>query len=249
MIIYTENRTVSPALLVAFLCNHCPYVRYIEVELGRPVARYPSLAVVGICTNDAEAYPDDRPERLADQARRALWTFPVPGGCRPDSRTGLRRGLYAGLLSLRPAATTGLPGGSTSRRRVTASRSPEHFSATPSLTCWPVNRYLNRIGPAWAAPSSGGRRQLDRSATLRPSRGAEKGFRRARTGRVVAPTSSVVPPSCWGDGEVVEPSRPDRIKVAANANAVLHGRCMERCCGPPAVQGCVSGDLRHCWHW
>jgi peroxiredoxin len=66
----------APALLVAFLCNHCPYVRHIEAELARLLGRYPSLAVVGICPNDAEAYPDDRPERLADQARRAGWTFP-----------------------------------------------------------------------------------------------------------------------------------------------------------------------------
>jgi peroxiredoxin len=66
----------SPALLVAFLCNHCPYVRHIEDELGRLLAKQSSLAVVGICTNDAEAYPDDRPERLAEQAERAGWTFP-----------------------------------------------------------------------------------------------------------------------------------------------------------------------------
>ncbi|HET6918826.1 MAG TPA: thioredoxin family protein [Jiangellaceae bacterium] len=66
----------APALLVAFLCNHCPYVRHVETELGRLLARYPSVAVVGICTNDAEAYPEDRPERLADQARRASWNFP-----------------------------------------------------------------------------------------------------------------------------------------------------------------------------
>ncbi|MBD0293286.1 MAG: thioredoxin family protein [Jiangellaceae bacterium] len=66
----------APALLVAFLCNHCPYVRHIEAELGRVLSRYPSIAVVGICTNDADAYPDDRPERLAEQARRASWTFP-----------------------------------------------------------------------------------------------------------------------------------------------------------------------------
>src|SRR5215204_4718530 len=56
----------APALLVAFLCNHCPYVRHVEAELGRVLARHPSLAVVGICTNDADAYPEDRPERLAD---------------------------------------------------------------------------------------------------------------------------------------------------------------------------------------
>jgi peroxiredoxin len=74
--VHLNDFATAPALLVAFLCNHCPYVRHIESELGRTVARYPSLAVVGICTNDAEAYPDDRPERLADQARRASWTFP-----------------------------------------------------------------------------------------------------------------------------------------------------------------------------
>jgi peroxiredoxin len=71
-----DDLAAAPALLVSFLCNHCPYVRHIEAELGRLLSRYPSLAVVGICTNDAEAYPDDRPERLADQARRASWTFP-----------------------------------------------------------------------------------------------------------------------------------------------------------------------------
>ena len=71
-----DDLAEAPALLVAFLCNHCPYVRHVEGELGRLLARHPSLAVVGICTNDADAYPEDRPERLADQARRASWTFP-----------------------------------------------------------------------------------------------------------------------------------------------------------------------------
>src|SRR4029450_3362837 len=71
-----DDFATAPALLVSFLCNHCPYVRHIEAELGQVVARFTTLAVVGICTNDAEAYPDDRPERLGDQARRASWTFP-----------------------------------------------------------------------------------------------------------------------------------------------------------------------------
>lgn len=67
----------APALLVAFLCNHCPYVRHIEVSLGATIAAYApaGLGVVGICTNDADAYPEDRPEQLAAQARRAGWTF------------------------------------------------------------------------------------------------------------------------------------------------------------------------------
>ena len=71
-----DDFTLSPGLLVAFLCNHCPYVRHIESQLAVVLARHHELAVVGICTNDADAYPDDRPEHLAEQARRAFWTFP-----------------------------------------------------------------------------------------------------------------------------------------------------------------------------
>jgi peroxiredoxin len=71
-----QDYAESPALLVCFLCNHCPYVRHIETELGRVLARQLGLAVVGICTNDADAYPDDRPAALARQAERAAWRFP-----------------------------------------------------------------------------------------------------------------------------------------------------------------------------
>jgi peroxiredoxin len=68
----------GPALLVMFLCNHCPYVRHIERALGGAVADYAErgLAAVGICSNDTGAYPDDGPAGLADQARRGGFTFP-----------------------------------------------------------------------------------------------------------------------------------------------------------------------------
>ncbi|MDQ1292177.1 MAG: hypothetical protein QG608_54 [Actinomycetota bacterium] len=86
----------APALLVAFLCNHCPYVRHLEIGLGQVVARSTGLAAVGVCSNDAHAYPDDRPEALAEQSARAGWTFPylvdadqrlardVRAACTPD---------------------------------------------------------------------------------------------------------------------------------------------------------------------
>jgi peroxiredoxin len=66
------------ALLVMFLCNHCPYVRHVEAELGKAVAEYAGrgVAAVGICSNDLDAYPDDGPAGMADQARRAGWEFP-----------------------------------------------------------------------------------------------------------------------------------------------------------------------------
>jgi peroxiredoxin len=66
----------APALLVAFLCNHCPYVRHIETALGGLLSQHADLVVAGICTNDADAYPEDRPDQLAEQAQRAGWSFP-----------------------------------------------------------------------------------------------------------------------------------------------------------------------------
>ena len=66
------------ALLVAFVCNHCPYVRHVETELGEIAKEYAERGVstVAICTNDADAYPDDKPEVLLEQAERAGWNFP-----------------------------------------------------------------------------------------------------------------------------------------------------------------------------
>lgn len=71
-----DDLSAAPALLVMFLCNHCPYVRHVETELARVLGRHAAVAAVGICTNDADAYPDDAPARLAEQASRAGWTFP-----------------------------------------------------------------------------------------------------------------------------------------------------------------------------
>lgn len=75
-VVRRDDLTAAPGLLVAFVCNHCPYVRHIESTLGALLAKHSELAVVGICANDAEAYPDDGPEHLAAQARRAGWSFP-----------------------------------------------------------------------------------------------------------------------------------------------------------------------------
>lgn len=66
----------APAFLAMFVCNHCPYVRHIEAALPTVLARYRDLAVVAICGNDAQSYPDDAPAQLRKQAERAGWTFP-----------------------------------------------------------------------------------------------------------------------------------------------------------------------------
>lgn len=66
----------APALLVAFVCNHCPYVKHIERAFAEFTAAQADLDVVAICTNDAESYPEDAPSGLAEQVARANWGFP-----------------------------------------------------------------------------------------------------------------------------------------------------------------------------
>ncbi|WP_460496856.1 thioredoxin family protein [Glycomyces tarimensis] len=66
----------APALLIAFACNHCPYVRHIEQTFGSFTSGQADLDVVAVCANDAENYPDDGPAGLAEQAARAGWAFP-----------------------------------------------------------------------------------------------------------------------------------------------------------------------------
>ena len=64
-----------PILVVAFVCNHCPYVQHIETQLGE-VAHTSPAAFVAICSNDASAYPQDDPAHLRQQVGRAAWSFP-----------------------------------------------------------------------------------------------------------------------------------------------------------------------------
>jgi peroxiredoxin len=68
----------SKALVVAFLCNHCPYVRHIEHRLGEVAKQVEAAggALVGICSNDVVGYPDDDVAGLAAQVARAGWSFP-----------------------------------------------------------------------------------------------------------------------------------------------------------------------------
>lgn len=66
------------ALLVMFICRHCPYVKHVQHELaklGRDYGGKP-LGMVAISSNDAVGYPDDAPERLREQASELGFTFP-----------------------------------------------------------------------------------------------------------------------------------------------------------------------------
>lgn len=68
----------GPALLVAFLCNHCPYVRHIEHGFAAAAADFiaKGVDVVAISSNDIDTYPDDDVDGLREQVNRAGFTFP-----------------------------------------------------------------------------------------------------------------------------------------------------------------------------
>ncbi len=67
------------ALLVMFICRHCPYVQHVEQELARIGQDYADrgLGIVAISSNDPDAYPDDAPAQLKEMAQRLNLRFPL----------------------------------------------------------------------------------------------------------------------------------------------------------------------------
>ncbi len=66
------------ALLIMFICQHCPYVQHIKAELARLGRDYASqgLGLAAVSSNDAQTYPDDAPERLKAFAQKEGFDFP-----------------------------------------------------------------------------------------------------------------------------------------------------------------------------
>lgn len=66
------------ALLVMFICNHCPYVQHVKKELGRLAADYEprGLGVVAINSNSVETHPEDGPVHMREMAQSEGWRFP-----------------------------------------------------------------------------------------------------------------------------------------------------------------------------
>jgi peroxiredoxin len=81
----TDGKTVSladfeenAALLVVFMCNHCPYVIHIRDGLAQLARDYAprGVGIVGINANDAKSYPADSPAKMQEEVRAAGYTFP-----------------------------------------------------------------------------------------------------------------------------------------------------------------------------
>ncbi len=66
------------AVLVMFICNHCPFVKHVVDELGRLGSDYVQrgVGIVAINSNDVRNYPQDGPEHMKALAEREAWEFP-----------------------------------------------------------------------------------------------------------------------------------------------------------------------------
>jgi len=73
-----DDFSQAPVLVVMFICNHCPYVKAVEdrfIALGREFGPR-GVQLVGICANDAEGYPEDAFDKLAERWREKSYGFP-----------------------------------------------------------------------------------------------------------------------------------------------------------------------------
>lgn len=73
-----SNFSGAPVLLVAFICNHCPFVKHIQAAFAQLVREYQAkgVAVVGINSNDVVNHPDDNPAKMVEEKKAAGYTFP-----------------------------------------------------------------------------------------------------------------------------------------------------------------------------
>jgi peroxiredoxin len=77
-ILFRSESLVGSISIIAFLCNHCPYVKHLQKDLaafGRDCAAR-GIKLVAISSNDVESHPEDGPSKMREEAARAGYTFP-----------------------------------------------------------------------------------------------------------------------------------------------------------------------------
>ncbi|MBD2358031.1 thioredoxin family protein [Tolypothrix sp. FACHB-123] len=78
-VISLANFADKKALLVMFICRHCPFVKHIQQQLALLGEDYinSDLGIIAISANDAENYPDDAPDSLKAMATEQGFKFPL----------------------------------------------------------------------------------------------------------------------------------------------------------------------------
>ncbi|MEM7228726.1 MAG: thioredoxin family protein [Planctomycetota bacterium] len=78
MTVRLDDFAPCDALLVMFICNHCPFVVHIREELVNIASDYAgrNVGIVAINSNDVKKYPDDSPAKMAEEVKAHGYTFP-----------------------------------------------------------------------------------------------------------------------------------------------------------------------------
>ena len=143
----------APALVVIFMCNHCPFVKHLADPLSQFAAEYMAkgAAIVGISSNDVASHPADSPEQMVREAEERGYAFPYlydetqevakayRAACTPDFFLfdGDRKLVYRGQFdSSRPDSGTPVTGADlrAALDAVLAGEKPSE-KQTPSIGC------------------------------------------------------------------------------------------------------------------
>lgn len=73
-----EELKSDRATVIMFICNHCPYVKHVQHELLQLAKDYQpkEVSFIAICSNDAQTYPEDAPEKMRLVAKQLGYPFP-----------------------------------------------------------------------------------------------------------------------------------------------------------------------------
>ncbi len=77
--IHLENYRGKKAIVLMFICNHCPYVKHIHkglVQLTEDYRANNEVLFIAISSNDAQNYPDDAPDKMKELAHKLNFSFP-----------------------------------------------------------------------------------------------------------------------------------------------------------------------------
>ena len=152
-IISLANFEDKAALLVMFICCHCPFVKHLEQEIAKLGQDYQnqSLGIIAISANDISKYPDDSPENMKLMAQKLGFSFPFcydesqevaksyTAACTPDFFLfdNLRKLVYRGQLDdSRPSNQIPVTG-TDLRQALNSSlaNKPLDFPQKPSIGC------------------------------------------------------------------------------------------------------------------
>ena len=159
----TNGKTVSLAdfkgkpVLVAFICNHCPYVKHVRAGLAQLARDYQprGVGIVGINANDVANYPDDSPARMKEEVKSAGYLFPYLYDESQAVAKTYRAACTPDFFLFDSAHRLAYGASSTTVDRATVCRSAARICARRWMPCWRANRFHPSRSPASAAISNG----------------------------------------------------------------------------------------------